>query len=177
MKIVSFKESRFKPFPQITTKNSKFFFFYFSEVKMKSYFIAENKINWYSFLAFEWKINLIECLRSEYIANWIRDLKYGPCTIMLIFTKKTSSWHKSTRRDRGYCHPFISWLGLCTYKWHYEISSSENIFPKLLFKVSLPGNGYFACTDTFDCEFPQKSDGSAWNAGDLGLPLGNQIRK
>ena len=55
---------------------------------MKLHFIAENKINWYSFLAFEWKINLIECLRSEYIANWIRDLKYGPCTIMLIFTKK-----------------------------------------------------------------------------------------
>ena len=174
MKIVSFKRVGSNLFHRLPTKNS------FCTFHLEWSFILlqeKNSASIGTFGAFEWKINLIECLRSEYIANRIRDLKYGPCTIMLIFTKKTSSWHKSTRRDRGYCHPFISWLGLCTYKWHYEISSSENIFPKLLFKVSLPGNGYFACTDTFDCEFPQKSDGSAWNAGDLGLPLGNQIRK
>ena len=124
--LVTFSSTDYQP------KILNSFLLYFSEVRVKLYFIAQNKINWYLFLAFEWKINLIECLRSEYIANWIRDLKYGPCTIMLIFTKKASSWHKSTRRDRGYCHPFISWLGLCTNKWHYEISSSENIFPKLL---------------------------------------------
>ena len=135
MKIMSFKRVGSNLFHRLPTKNS-FFFFYFSEVKMKLHFIAENKINWYSSLAFKWKINLIECLRSEYIANRIRDLKYGPCTIMLIFTKKTSSWHKSTRRDRGYCHPFISWLGLCTNKWHYGISPSE-IFSEN-FKSFLP---------------------------------------
>ena len=144
---------------------------------MKLHFIAENKINWYSFLAFEWKINLIECLRSEYIANWIRDLKYGSCTIMLIFTKKLPLDIRAQDETEAIVTlSYRDWVCVHindTMKFFRRKTFSLNYFSKFL---SLEMDILLALTN-LNCEFPQKSDRSAWNAGDLGLPLGNQIRK
>ena len=83
--------------------------------------------------AFEWKqINLIECLRSGYIAKRIRDLKYGPCTIMLIFTKKLPLDLRA--RDETEAIVTLSYRDWVYYtnKWHYEISSSENFLQTFL---------------------------------------------